>query len=103
TRGRPEDMYAHAEYGDVVTEVVEDMRRAVIRAQDFGIPRNHLMVDPGIGFAKRANQSFQLLAGLDRFAELGLPILVGPSRKSFMAAATGPLAGEDRDWATAAA
>ena len=44
-----------------------------------------------------------MLAGLERFAELGLPLLVGPSRKSFMAAATGPLAAEDRDWATAAA
>ena len=45
----------------------------------------------------------RVLAGTDRFAELGLPLLVGPSRKSFMAAATGPLADDDRDWATAAA
>jgi dihydropteroate synthase len=103
TRGRPEDMYAHAEYSDVVSEVVDDLRRAVMRAQDFGVQRERLVVDPGIGFAKRAKQSFQLLAGLARLSELGLPVLAGPSRKSFMAAATGPLAADDRDWATAAA
>jgi dihydropteroate synthase len=103
TRGRPEDMYAHAEYGDVVMDVLDDLGRAVIRAQDLGVHRDRLMVDPGIGFAKRANHSLHLLACLERFKELGLPILVGPSRKSFMAAATGPLSPEDRDWATAAA
>ena len=103
TRGRPEDMYAHAEYRDVVTDVLDDLGRAVIRAQDLGVHRDRLMVDPGIGFAKRANHSLQLLTSLARFTDLGLPILVGPSRKSFMAAATGPLNTEDRDWATAAA
>jgi dihydropteroate synthase len=45
----------------------------------------------------------QVLADLHRFADLGLPLVVGPSRKSFMASATGPLTGDDRDWATAAA
>ena len=64
---------------------------------------SRLIVDPGVGFAKRGNQSMQVLAELNRFADLGLPLLIGPSRKSFMAAATGPLTGEDRDWATAAA
>ncbi|HEX4914152.1 MAG TPA: dihydropteroate synthase, partial [Vicinamibacterales bacterium] len=52
---------------------------------------------------KRAQQSMEVLAGLDRLADLGLPILIGPSRKSFLAAATGPLAPEERDWPTAAA
>lgn len=103
TRGRPQDMYAHAEYLDVVGEVLADLQRCVMRAQDFGVPRNQLLVDPGLGFAKRARQSLDALAGLDRLAELGLPILVGPSRKSFLASATGPLSPEDRDWATAAA
>ena len=103
TRGRPEDMYAHAEYGDVVGEVLADLSRAVSRAEDYGVRRDCLIVDPGVGFAKRGNQSLQVIADLNRFAELGLPLLVGPSRKSFMAAATGPLTGEDRDWATAAA
>jgi len=103
TRGRPEDMNAHADYGDVVAEVIADLRKAIARAEDYGIARGRLMIDPGVGFAKRGNQSLQVLACLERFAELGLPVLVGPSRKSFMAAATGPLSGEDRDWATTAA
>jgi dihydropteroate synthase len=103
TRGRPEDMYAHAEYGDVVAEVIGDLQRCINRAQDFGVERKQLIVDPGLGFAKRAAQSMAALVGLDRLAELGLPILIGPSRKSFLAAATGPLAPEDRDWPTAAA
>ena len=103
TRGRPEDMYAHAEYGDVVAEVIADLKRAITRAEDYGVRRERLIVDPGVGFAKRGYQSMQVLSGLERFLALGLPLLVGPSRKSFMAAATGPLAAEDRDWATAAA
>ena len=103
TRGRPQDMYAHAEYADVAGEVAADLRRAVSRAMDYGVPRNQLMLDPGLGFAKRAAQSLEALVGLDRLAELGLPILIGPSRKSFLAAATGPLQPDDRDWPTAAA
>jgi dihydropteroate synthase len=103
TRGRPQDMYQHAEYGNVVQDVLDDLVRAVIRAQDLGVQRGQLIVDPGLGFAKRGPQSLEALAGLERFAELGLPILIGPSRKSFLAAATGPLEPADRDWATAAA
>ena len=103
TRGRPEDMYAHAEYGNVVGDVIADLTRAIARAEDYGVARQSLIIDPGVGFAKRGNQSMQVLADFNRFADLGLPLLIGPSRKSFMAAATGPLTGEDRDWATAAA
>lgn len=103
TRGKPDDMYAHAEYADVVGEVVADLERCVLRAQDYGVLRNRVIVDPGLGFAKRAPQSMAALVGLERLAELGLPILIGPSRKSFLAAATGPMQPQDRDWATAAA
>ena len=103
TRGRPEDMYAHANYGDVVGDVMKDLKRATERALGFGVSRDRLIIDPGIGFAKRAEHSIAVLAGLPRLAELGLPILVGPSRKSFVTSATGPLAVEDRDWPTAAA
>jgi dihydropteroate synthase len=103
TRGRPEDMYAHAEYHDVVPDVIADLQRCVTRAQDFGVERKQLVVDPGIGFAKRAPQSLAVLVAVDRLAELGLPVLIGPSRKSFLAAATGPLNPDDRDWPTAAA
>jgi dihydropteroate synthase len=103
TRGRPEDMYAHAKYDDVVSDVITDLTRAVDRAVRYGVARESLIVDPGLGFAKRAEQSMAVLANLPRFADLGLPILVGPSRKSFMTSATGPMAVEERDWPTAAA
>lgn len=103
TRGRPEDMYAHANYQDVVRDVASDLQRAVDRAAGFGISRDRLIIDPGVGFAKRAEQSMAVLANLPTLAELGLPILVGPSRKSFMTSVTGPLPVTERDWPTAAA
>lgn len=103
TRGRPEDMYAHAEYSDVVAEVSRDLQRVVDRAIEIGVQRDRVIIDPGIGFAKRAEQSLAVLAGLERLADMGFPILVGPSRKSFMKASTGPLPAAQRDWGTAAA
>lgn len=103
TRGRPSDMYAHAEYGDVVADVSSDLQRCIDRALECGVTRDRILVDPGLGFAKRAEQSLAALAGIDRLAELGFPLVVGPSRKSFMTSATGPLDAVARDWPTAAA
>ncbi len=103
TRGRPGDMYAHADYQDVIGDVLSDLARGVDRALGFGINRDRILIDPGLGFAKRAEQSFIALAGIDRLAELGFPLVVGPSRKSFMLSATGPLDPQARDWPTAAA
>jgi dihydropteroate synthase len=103
TRGRPQDMYAHAAYEDVVGDVAADLQQAVNRALAAGIAAGSILLDPGLGFAKHASQSLAVLAGLDRLAALGFPLLVGPSRKSFMAAATGPLDPAQRDWPTAAA
>jgi dihydropteroate synthase len=103
TRGRPQDMYAHAAYQDVVAEVSADLQQAVDRALAAGIAGESVLIDPGLGFAKHASQSLAVLAGLERLAALGFPLLVGPSRKSFMAASTGPLAPAQRDWPTAAA
>lgn len=103
TRGNPQDMYAHAAYDDVIADVTADLRRVADRALEYGVAPDSLIVDPGIGFAKRAEQSLEALARIDRLSELGFPILVGPSRKSFMVTATGPLLPEERDWPTAAA
>jgi dihydropteroate synthase len=103
TRGRPQDMYAHADYDDVVGEVGADLSRAVARSAAYGITPDRIILDPGLGFAKRAEQSLAVLAGLHRLTSLGFPLLVGPSRKSFMLASTGPLPAVERDWPTAAA
>jgi len=102
-RGNFETMHERTDYGDVVAEVIVELQEALKRAADCGVERAQLIIDPGLGFSKRAAHSFAVLAGLTAIAEMGLPILIGPSRKSFLASATGPLSPEDRDWATAAA
>jgi dihydropteroate synthase len=102
TRGRSGDMYKHATYDDVMSDVARELQRSIEGAVGQGVDWNRLLIDPGLGFAKRAEHSFTVLAELDRFASLGRPLLIGPSRKSFLTAATGPAAAEERDWATAA-
>jgi dihydropteroate synthase len=104
TRGRSEAMYAQASYHAVVDEVLDELRESVAFATAAGIPADRIIVDPGLGFAKDAPHSYEALARVDALAELGRPVLIGPSRKSFLAR---PLGGKvpaaQRDWATAAA
>lgn len=102
-RGRSEAMYDRAVYQDVVTEVRNELGARIAAAEAAGISREQLIVDPGFGFAKRAEQSMAMLAGLPALASLGVPILSGPSRKSFLQAALGPRDPADRVWGTAAA
>ncbi len=103
-RGRSADMYRFAQYADPVGEVAEDLVAALARAEAGGVPRASVLLDPGLGFAKRAEHSWRLLAALDAppLAALDRPWLVGPSRKSFLAVATGDVPPTERDWATAA-
>jgi dihydropteroate synthase len=104
TRGRSKDMYGKADYGDVVADVTRELQQRVDVAVGAGIPRTALVVDPGVGFAKRAAHSYGVLARLPEIATaLGLPLLVGPSRKSFLREAAGGAEAPDRDWPTAAA
>ena len=103
TRGRSKDMYGLAEYGDAPAEVARELGDAIARAEAAGAPRDRLIVDPGLGFAKRAEHSYLVLAHLDAIAALDRPILCGPSRKSFLKAAVGDRDPLDREWATAAA
>ena len=102
-RGRSRDMYRQATYGDVVQDVVDELAAAVGRAVEAGISRDQLILDPGLGFAKRPAHSFAVLARLDRLSALDRPILVGPSRKSFLQEALGKCPPDDREWGTAAA
>jgi dihydropteroate synthase len=73
---------AEARYGNVVAEVVADLQRALERALEAGVPWEHLVVDPGIGFGKTPDHNVALLAGLRALRVLGRPILLGTSRKS---------------------
>jgi dihydropteroate synthase len=103
-RGRPRSMYAEATYTDLVGEVVSELEASVAHAATAGVPASQVIVDPGIGFAKQAEHSYGVLAGLARIATaLQRPVLVGPSRKSFLRAGTGDRPAHERDWGTAAA
>ena len=103
TRGRSSSMYEKAVYADVVTEVRSELAAAIDRAVRAGVDRQAIVLDPGFGFAKRAEHSFELLAKLPALAELDRPILSGPSRKSFLKAALGERLPVEREAGTAAA
>jgi len=102
-RGRPREMYREADYGDVAADVSAELQQALARADAAGVPRAQVILDPGIGFAKRADDSRAVLANLAVLARLGRPLLVGPSRKSFLVDGPAPVPPAERDWGTAAA
>jgi dihydropteroate synthase len=95
--------YTHADYGgDVVGGVVAELRESLSAATAAGIDAEAIVLDPGLGFSKTAEQSLELFDQLAALQALGRPLLVGPSRKRFLGAVTG-LPVEQRDLATAAA
>jgi dihydropteroate synthase len=87
-RGNPANMHAEADYDDVVHDVRRELSERIAAAERAGIASLRIAIDPGIGFAKRPGQSIELLRRLPELAALGYPILVGVSRKSFMAGVT---------------
>lgn len=90
SRGTPQTMQQSPRYDDVLLEVGDELAASVQRAEDAGIAREKLSVDPGIGFGKRLEDNLALLANAGALrARLGLPLLVGPSRKSFLGTLTG--------------
>jgi dihydropteroate synthase len=104
TRGRSREMYKQAVYNEVVDEVLDELRESLAFAGGAGIAKESTLVDPGLGFAKEATHSYEVLGRLGEFSDLGRPIVVGPSRKGFLSR---PLPKEVsaslRDWPTAAA
>lgn len=105
-RGFSDQMDQLNQYDDLVGEVTAEISHQVDAAVEAGIERSRIIIDPGLGFAKIADQNWQLLAGLDRLKALGLPILIGASRKRFLAATLDPehpnsVSIERRDLATA--
>lgn len=94
TRGTPADMAGRAVYGDVVREVATELQAAVARAEAAGVQRDRIILDPGIGFAKTPEHGLELLARLEELRALGFPLLVGPSRKSFIGKVTGAPVGD---------
>ncbi|MCS5635896.1 MAG: dihydropteroate synthase [Myxococcota bacterium] len=102
-RGTPETMQADPCYQDVLAEVAGELEASVGIARQAGIPSDHLVVDPGIGFGKRLEDNLELIANLGWLrGRLGLPVMVGISRKAFLGSITGDPVGE-RDGASHAA
>jgi dihydropteroate synthase len=100
-RGRPQTMQRDLHYDDLVGEILSFLEERAQRARAAGI--EEVIVDPGIGFGKSAAQNFELIRRLDELATLGLPILVGPSRKSFLGSLPSALPAEMRLEGTLAA
>lgn len=101
-RGVPENMQTLTAYGDVVADVRRELAARVDFALGRGVRPENIVLDPGIGFAKTADQNIELIARLDEFGEMGKPILIGPSMKSFIGKTLG-LGPGDRGEATTAA
>jgi dihydropteroate synthase len=102
-KGRPIDMHLAPTYEDVVAEVEEMLLSAAGRVEAAGVAPGRIVIDPGLGFGKRAHHSLALLANLGRLAQHGYPVMVGTSRKGFLAKTTGDSTREGRDTATAIA
>src|SRR5262249_21536312 len=104
TRGRPQTMAAEAVYTDVGREVSAELAASIAAARAGGVALDRIIVDPGIGFAKRPSHSYGVLARVAELAAvLGRPVLVGASRKSFLREASSDRPAPERDWGTAAA
>jgi dihydropteroate synthase len=102
-QGTPATMQKSPGYRDVVSEVREFLAQRLEAACQAGVPRGHCIVDPGIGFGKRLEDNLALLRNLDQLAQLGTPILIGPSRKRFISEIAGPAQPEQRLGGTLAA
>lgn len=103
TRGTPDTMQQRPEYEDVLEEVASELEDSVDRARSAGVAPQRIVVDPGIGFGKRLEDNLQLIAHVGWLrGRLGVPVLIGPSRKAFLGRLTGDSVSE-RDLASHAA
>ncbi|WP_040655881.1 dihydropteroate synthase [Rubidibacter lacunae] len=102
-RGTPATMQSQTDYEDLIGDILEFLRARRAAAIAAGIPPEHLIFDPGIGFAKTAEQNLELLRCIPKLRGLGAPVLVGVSRKSFIGKILNHPNPKDRAWGTAAA
>jgi len=100
-RGTPETMQQLTDYEDLVGDIIAALHERIAAAEQAGIARSRLLIDPGIGFGKTAEQNLELLRQLDQFQSLGVPILVGTSRKSFIGKILSQDDPKQRVWGTA--
>ena len=83
-KGTPKNMQLNPTYDNIVDEIITYFNTQINLCLDYDIPKSHIILDPGIGFGKQLNDNFILIRELNTFANLGYPILIGPSRKSFI-------------------
>jgi len=81
-QGRPSNMQKNPQYGDVIGEIISFLRERMEIAKEKGVDEEKIIIDPGIGFGKKAKHNLEIFNRLSEFRSLGRPILVGPSRKS---------------------
>ncbi|MCG6893209.1 MAG: dihydropteroate synthase [Desulfobacteraceae bacterium] len=82
--GTPKTMQVAPDYRDLHGEICTFLQEAIARAEQAGVPRGNIIIDPGIGFGKTVTHNLQIIGGLEAFASLDCPLLVGPSRKAFI-------------------
>ncbi len=88
-RGTPKDMQKNPHYEDVVGEIISFFRKQIKFAVDSGIDENKIIIDPGIGFGKTVENNLEIIRKIGEFKVLGMPILIGTSRKSFIGVTLG--------------
>lgn len=101
-QGKPATMQKNPQYKDVVAEVLAFLIERAKQAEQSGIAKEKIFIDPGIGFGKKPEHNIALLKNLDKFTATGYRVLVGASRKKFIGDLTGKENPADRDWGTAA-
>jgi dihydropteroate synthase len=102
-QGTPRDMQRQPHYDDLLGEIRDFFQERLEFAASQGITSDLVVLDPGIGFGKTWEHNLKILSQLDIFQNLGVPLLIGPSRKAFIGRITGQPAGEERDIGTLAA
>jgi dihydropteroate synthase len=101
-QGTPTTMQIEPKYEDVVAEVLAFLLERAKRAETFGIPKQRIFIDPGIGFGKTTEHNLLLLRHIDRFVDSGYRVCIGTSRKSFIGKVTGKEKPAERIFGTAA-
>ncbi len=102
-RGTPQTMHLYARYKNVIQEVLAELQVFIKKACAAGVSEGKILIDPGLGFAKRPNDNLVIMRNLSAFKRLGCPIVIGPSRKSFIGKVIGEEDPGKRLFGTAAA
>lgn len=102
-KGSPKNMQQNPEYEALMPEIMDYLRESIAIAVRAGVSENQIIVDPGIGFGKSPEDNLEIINSIDKLKLLGKPVLIGPSRKSFIGKILGNAPSDERTEGTAAA